>query len=79
MWESEINGFLINKTKDFITVNREGISIMSLGTKPKKSVKSENGQDMMVHSLESTNYLKVDAKNFILFEFATDMKVISIV
>jgi len=34
---------------------------------------------MMVHSLESTNYLKVDAKNFILFEFATDQKVISIV
>jgi hypothetical protein len=32
----------------------------------------------MVHSLGSTNYLKVDQRNFILFEFATDIKVISI-
>lgn len=33
----------------------------------------------MVHSLDSTNYLKVDPNNFILFEFATDQKIISIV
>lgn len=32
----------------------------------------------MIHSLGSANYLKVDRKNFILFEFATDINVISI-
>lgn len=52
---------------------------MSLGTNQKKCVKAESGQEMMIHSLESTNYLKVDPKNFILLEFATEQKVISIV
>jgi hypothetical protein len=79
LWESEITGFLINKTKDFVMINREGITLMSLGTNQKKCVKAESGQEMMIHSLESTNYLKVDPKNFILLEFATEQKVISIV
>lgn len=60
-------------------VNREGISLLSLGTNQKKCVKAENGQEMMIHSLESTNYLKIDQKNFILLEFATEQKVISVV
>ena len=32
----------------------------------------------MIHSLESTNYLKIDAKNLIQFQFAGDIKVINI-
>ena len=33
----------------------------------------------MLHSLESVNYLKIDQKNFIEFDFATDKKQIRIV
>ena len=33
----------------------------------------------MLHSLESVNYLKIDQKNFIEFDFATDKKQIRVV
>lgn len=33
---------------------------------------------MMIHSLESVNYLKVDRKNFVLFKCAEEEKVIEI-
>ena len=32
----------------------------------------------MLHSLESTNYLKTDKKNFVLFEFAKEKRTIAI-
>jgi len=32
----------------------------------------------MIHSLESMNYLKIDSSNFILYEFANEQKIISI-
>ena len=78
LWESQIRGFYLNKTKDFITINREGINVLSLSAFDKKCVKDVTGQEKMIHSLGSTNYLKVEKQNFILFEFATDIKVISI-
>ena len=33
----------------------------------------------MLHSLESVNYLKIDDKNFIEFDFATEKKEIRVV
>ena len=32
----------------------------------------------MLHSLESVNYLKIDKKNFIEFDFSTEKKLIKI-
>ena len=32
----------------------------------------------MIHSMESMNYLKIDKTNFILYEFANEQKIISI-
>ena len=32
----------------------------------------------MLHCIESANYLKIDAKNFIFFEFAQEKRVINI-
>ena len=78
LWESQITGFYLSKNKDFVTINREGINVLSIGNHAKKSVKADNGQDKMIHSLDSMNYLKIDAKNFILYEFANDHKIISI-
>jgi len=52
--------------------------VLTLGTSPKKIVKADCGQDKMIHSLDSMNFLKIDNKNFILFEFAKDKKIINI-
>lgn len=49
-----------------------------MGAIDKKEVVNHSGQEMMVHALESVNYLKVDRKNFILFKCAEDEKVIEI-
>ena len=39
---------------------------------------NSGGADKMLHSLESTNYLKTDKKNFVLFEFAKEKRTIAI-
>ena len=65
-------GFYLNKNQDFVTINREGINILSLSAEAKKSILSDNGQHKMIHSLESTNYLKIDKANIVNFEFASD-------
>lgn len=78
MWESGIKGFFLNKNKDFITINKEGVNVYSLGSRSKQSITADNGQEKMVHSLDSVSYLKIHPKNFVLFDFATDQRVISI-
>ena len=50
-----------------------------LGLEHKRAITSDKQQEMMVHSLASTSYLKIDKKNYILFEFSNAQnKVISI-
>ena len=50
---------------DFVTINKMGINMLNLSSQDKRSVKAVNGQMKMIHSFESTNYLKIDAKNLI--------------
>jgi len=38
LWESKITGFFMKKNKDYVTVNRQGICVISLGTKNKRSI-----------------------------------------
>jgi len=78
LWESQITGFYLSKNKDFVTINREGINVITLNANDRRAVTACNGQEQMIHSLASTNYLKIETSNFILFEFATDNKVVSI-
>ena len=78
LWESQISAFYIDKNREFVMINRDGISVMSLASGTKRSVKACNGQEKMIHPLESTNYLKVDKDNFINFEFSGNKKVINI-
>jgi hypothetical protein len=65
LWESQVTGFFLQKTLDFITINREGINVLTLDSKAKKSIMHENGQEKMIHALESAQYLKIDSKNLI--------------
>ena len=70
LWESECVGILLNKNKDFITLNKQGMQVLSLGSAEKRPIKDAQGFDRMIHSLESYNFLKVDPNNYLLFECA---------
>ena len=74
LWESEINGFLTNRNLDFVTLNRDGINIVALGSVEKRPMLDSAGQERMLHSLQSSNYLKVDPENFLLFATAKEAK-----
>jgi len=41
-------------------INRDGISVIALGEKEKRELRDAEGNDRMIHSLSSMNYLKVD-------------------
>lgn len=67
LWESQITAFFIDKNKEYVMINKDGISAISLGNSGKRSIKDYSGQEKMIHPLESVNYLKVDPDNFISF------------
>jgi hypothetical protein len=70
LWESKITGMLLNRTKDFVTLNRDGINIVALGFEDKRQLVDADGNKRMVHSLDSCNYMKVDPSNYLLFSCA---------
>ena len=78
LWESKVRGFYLGKNNDFVTVNSEGINVYSLGSFHKKPLAGEGGQEKMIHSLESCNYLKIDKTNQIFYQFAGETKLITI-
>jgi hypothetical protein len=67
LWESEVRGILLESSKDFISVNKDGINVVALGSIPHRPVVDSQGIDRMLHSLESMNFLKVDEDNHLNF------------
>jgi hypothetical protein len=67
LWESDIQGILLQHNCDFISVNRDGIHVISLGSEHNRHLVDGTGRDRMLHSLESVSYLKVDDSNYINF------------
>ena len=65
LWESDVMGLLISSNKDFIILNRDGMSVMPLGKQDKRVFKGNEDQEKMVHCLEQQNYLKIDPGNLI--------------
>ena len=53
-------------------------NVIALGAIDKRECRDEKGNERMIHSLESVNYLKVNKGNFVLFECADEDRVISI-
>ena len=51
----------------FVILSKDGIGVVGLGTESFKC-KDQNQRDVMLHSLESTNYLKVEPNNHILIQ-----------
>ena len=70
LWESEINGVLLAKTNDFLTLNKDGISVLALGTIDKRIIKDSQGIDRKLHSLDTCSHLKISPTNYIVFECA---------
>jgi len=58
----------LSENKDFVTLNKEGLQVLSLGSQEKRALKDSKGMDLMIHSLEAYNYLKIDPGNYLLFE-----------
>lgn len=58
---------MLLQNKDFVTVNKDGIFVVSLGSIFRKAIKDNEGNDKMLHSLESMSSLKIDDENNIKF------------
>ena len=67
LWESDIQGVLLERSKDFISVNKDGIHVLSLASEHRRPVVDGTGRERMLHSLESMSFLKVGGENFINF------------
>ena len=43
LWESQISGFYLSKNKDFVTINREGINVLTLSANEKRPIIGDSG------------------------------------
>lgn len=69
---------MLSDKKDFVALNKTGLNIIALGAIDKREVIDTTGNERMIHSLESVNYLKVNKGNFVLFSCADEDRVIAI-
>jgi hypothetical protein len=67
LWESQVTGFCL-KTNDFLILNSEGVNVLVLGQKANHEVTDSDGQNRLIHSLGSCNYLKVEPSNMVYFQ-----------
>jgi hypothetical protein len=67
LWESEVAGTLLEQSHNFVIVNKEGMGVVALGSVPKQIFMDDKGNERLLHSLESCNYLKVEQDNHILY------------
>lgn len=67
LWESKCDSTLLSKSNDFLILNRDGINVLALGSVDKRHILDVEGNHRMMHSLESTSFLKLDAMNSIVF------------
>lgn len=73
LWESKVLGFLSNIKNDFIILNKEGIKFITLSdTNLKKTYKKAGQEKIMIHTLSSMNFLKIEDENMISFEDLDD-------
>ena len=54
--------------KEYITFSKSGINVIALGKVENRKLTSFDGENKMIHSLDSFNFLKVDKINFINFK-----------
>jgi hypothetical protein len=76
LWESEVTGLLVKSNKDFIILNRDGMSVIALGKGDKRIFLGNEPQEKMVHCLEQLNYLKIDPENIIEWDETEENNII---
>ena len=67
LWESQVKGFLLT-TNDFLILSKEGQNVIALGEKESRPLKDKEGDDRLLHSVGSCNYLKIEPTNHLLFK-----------
>jgi len=53
LWESEVQGAMLQANHNFIIVNKEGMGVVALGARQKQIFNDDKGNERMLHSLES--------------------------
>lgn len=62
-----VQGILLESSKDFLTVNKDGINVVALGSTTSRPIVDADGILRVLHSLESMSFLKVDFDNHLNF------------
>lgn len=68
LWESDVHGFVIEGSKDFVILNKTGMNVIALGQQSKRALVDNHGMNRMIHSLDSYSYLKIDKHNMLNFK-----------
>jgi hypothetical protein len=69
LWESKCSSILLHNNEFYITFSNRGMNVVALGASEKYKLKDCNGDNRMIHSLESLSFLKLEPINFINFKF----------
>lgn len=77
LWEINIGGILL-QNNDFIIFDKDGMSIMNLGTQDKKTIKGLRGYKSVLHSLNSCCDLKLEESNHIMFHHGDEGTIITV-
>ena len=79
LWETKIFGLITSKNKDFITLSKEGMNVLTLSTSEYRHVVDFEGQNKMIHSITSFEFLKLEKTNLVNFKCQDyDNRIISI-
>jgi hypothetical protein len=66
LWESPCKGFLSTHLNDFIILNKDGMSFVKLSEhEMRKAINNDDGIKRMIHSIGSSNYLKIENGNMV--------------
>lgn len=63
-----MTGLIVQKNKDFVSFSKEGMHVLSIASDPQKVIKSDTGELLKCHSLDSLSFLKIDSHNLINFK-----------
>lgn len=68
LWEQKMQAVLLSSTYDLITVSKYGVTCLALGDMDKRVINNIGGRkDIMIHSLDSYNFLKMEESNHLHF------------
>jgi hypothetical protein len=60
LWESDCYGMMVSQTNEFMKMNKSGIFLLNVCGQDKRVIKQGVLKTIILHSLESFNYLKID-------------------